>query len=174
VAESPSVDPVEFRHWMARWPTGVTVVTAHLAGADYGLTVNAFVSVTLDPATVLICLTHDADSTPAILRSGRFVINELAFDQREWADRFAQPSTPAEKYAGLAVDRGEEQVPVLRDTLGSMECRVVEPTVTVGDHRIILGRVHKLHTGRDAPPLLFVRRGYAISDGDRSELLPAA
>jgi flavin reductase (DIM6/NTAB) family NADH-FMN oxidoreductase RutF len=174
VAEGSSVDPVEFRHWMARWPTGVSVVTAHHDGADYGMTVNAFLSVTLDPATVLICLTHDADTTQPILRSGRFAVNELAFDQKEWADRFAQASTPAVKFAGLPVERGEHQLPRLADTIGSLSCRVVEPTVTVGDHRIILGRVEALLRGRDVPPLLFVRRGYAISDGDRSELLPSA
>ncbi|MCI4323043.1 MAG: flavin reductase family protein [Thermoplasmata archaeon] len=174
MTDAPSVDPIEFRQWMSRWPTGVSIVTTHHEGADYGLTVNAFLSVTLDPATVLICLTHDADSTPPILRSGRFTVNELAYDQKEWADRFAQASSPVAKFAGMTVERGEHQVPRLTDTIGSLSCRVVEPTVTVGDHRIILGRVEGLRRGRDVPPLLFVRRGYAISDGDRSELLPSA
>src|SRR5690606_40531588 len=52
-----SFDHLEFRRTMGRFPTGVTVVT--MVGPDgqaYGVTVNAFMSVSLEPPLVAVSL----------------------------------------------------------------------------------------------------------------------
>jgi hypothetical protein len=50
-----------FRKAMSSFPTGVTVVTV-AAGDDamYGVTVNSFTSVSLDPMLVLVCLNQNS------------------------------------------------------------------------------------------------------------------
>jgi len=163
-------DSSGFRELMARWATGVSVVTARDGPLDAGLTVNAFLSVSLHPPSVLISLTEDADTTPVIERTGVFAVNVLAADQRPLSERFAQPIPPAEKFAGIPVHRGPTGLALLDGTLGAIECRVasVQPAY---DHILFVGEVVHEDPGRDAPPLLFFRSAYAESEeGDRLHL----
>jgi 3-hydroxy-9,10-secoandrosta-1,3,5(10)-triene-9,17-dione monooxygenase reductase component len=162
-----------FRAWMGLWPTGVSVVTAAEGGQPYGLTVNGFLSVSLDPPTVLLSLANAADSTPVIARTRRFAVNLLAHDQRTLSERFARAIPAPEKFAGLPTQTGGHGVPLLADTLGSLECEVTQ-VLAAGDHQLLLGRVEAIHEGRPAPPLLFFRSRYAEPDAaGRLELPPA-
>jgi len=166
----PSVDPAEFRALAARWPTGVTVVTAREGSMDAGLTVNAFLSVSLAPPSVLVSLTQDADTTPVIERTGSFAVNFLAADQRELSERFARAVAPAEKFVGVPVHRGMTGVALLDAALGAVECRVTS-RVEMHDHVLFVGDVVHQELGREAPPLLFFRSAYAEAEGsDRLHL----
>jgi 3-hydroxy-9,10-secoandrosta-1,3,5(10)-triene-9,17-dione monooxygenase reductase component len=165
-----TVTPDEFRRLMARWLTGVSVVTARDGTTDAGLTVNAFLSVSLAPPAVLVSLTLDADTTPVIERTGRFAVNFLAADQRELSERFARASPPAEKFRGLSVHRGRTGVALLDQTLGAIECRVVS-SVPAYDHVLFVGEVVHEEFGRDAPPLVYFRSSYGEAEGtDRLHL----
>ncbi len=165
------VDPAEFRGLMARWATGVTVVTAHHAGHDAGLTVNAFLSVSLRPPSVLVSLMHDVDSLPVIEASGAFAVNVLASDQRSWSERFARTVPSEEKFRDVTVHRGSDRIPLLDGTLGALVCRRVA-AVPQFDHVLLVGEVVRQETGRDAAPLLFFRSSYAESDGEGRFRLP--
>jgi len=168
-ARSPVAGP-EFRAFMARWPTGVSVVTAREGPVDAGLTVNAFLSVSLSPPSVLVSLTKDADTTPVIERSGSFAVNFLAADQRPVSERFARQTSPAEKFAGLAFHRGRTGIALLDGTLGAVECRTVASTPAY-DHLLFVGEVVALEMGRDALPLVFYGSSYAETEGaDRLHL----
>ena len=153
------VDPNEFRRAMARWPTGVSVVTARSDGEDSGLTVNAFLSVSLAPPTVLVSLSHDATTTPAVERSGRFAVNVLAGGQRELSERFARTVASEEKFRGVPVHRGLGDLPLLDGALAHLECRV-RSAVDASDHRLFLGTVERVGPLGDGPPLLFYRSRY--------------
>ncbi len=165
-------DPAEFRRLMGRWATGVSVVTARAGATDFGLTVNAFLSVSLQPPLVLVSLTHDADTTPVILASGRFAVHLLAFDQRDLSERFASTAPPSEKFSGLPVHRGVSGLARPDGALATFDCRV-RTSFPLTDHLLIVGEVEELETGRDATPLLFFRSAYGESDGsDRLRLPP--
>jgi flavin reductase (DIM6/NTAB) family NADH-FMN oxidoreductase RutF len=164
-------DPMAFRALMARWATGVTVVTAHDAGADAGLTVNAFLSVSLTPPTVLVSLTRNVDTLPLIERSRRFAVNILAADQRPLSDRFASTRPSAEKFEALPLHRSASGIALLDGTLGSLECRVsaLHPAF---DHVLVVGEVEHQEGGRSAPPLLYYHSGYAEVDAEGRVRLP--
>jgi flavin reductase (DIM6/NTAB) family NADH-FMN oxidoreductase RutF len=166
-----TMDGDELRRFMAHWATGVTVVTVGDGPRDFGLTVNAFLSVSLHPPTVLVSLTQDADSTPVLERVGAFAVNLLAFDQRSLSERFAAAVPPEEKFRGLPLRRGVTGAPLLHGTLGALEARVERP-FDVADHRLFLGKVVALHSGRDVEPLLFFRSRYSESAGAGSLTLP--
>jgi 3-hydroxy-9,10-secoandrosta-1,3,5(10)-triene-9,17-dione monooxygenase reductase component len=167
----PGADGPRFRELMAHWATGVSVVTARARGADAGLTVNALLSVSLAPPSLLVSLTQDADTTPVIERSRAFAVNFLSADQRAVSERFAKTVPAPEKFRELPVHRGTTGAPLLDGTLGAAECRVVGWTPTY-DHVLILGEVVRLEAGRDAPPLLFFRSGYAEAEGPDRLRLP--
>jgi flavin reductase (DIM6/NTAB) family NADH-FMN oxidoreductase RutF len=157
---------------MGRWATGVAVVTAHENGTDYGLTVNALLSISLDPPLLLASLTHDADTTPVIERTGRFAVHLLAHDQRPVSERFASTATPRAKFEGLSVHRGSLGLARPEGVLASLDCRV-EQVFPVADHRLIVGRVVALEAAPDRAPLLFFRSRYGELDGpDRLRLAP--
>lgn len=163
VPSSPAPEATAFRKLMARWPTGVSVVTARDGTIDAGLTVNAFLSVSLSPPSVLVSLTKDADTTPVIERTGLFAVNFLAVHQRPMSERFARPSPPAEKFVGLPVHRGRTGLALLDGTLGAIECRVVS-SWPVYDHILLVGEVVHQESGRDAGPLVYFRSGYSAVD----------
>jgi len=160
----PAVDAAGFRQFMGRWPTGVSVVTARDGTLDAGLTVNAFLSVSLAPPSVLVSLTRDADTTPVIERTGRFAVNFLAADQRAVSERFARPSPPAEKFADLPLHRGPGGLALLDGTLGALECRVTSVAPSY-DHVLFVAEVVHQEVGRETLPLLYFRSTYAATDG---------
>jgi flavin reductase (NADH) len=149
----------EFRDLMAVFASGVTVVTSRAGEQDGGMTVSAFFSVTLDPPMVVVSLASSADTTPLVERSGAFAVNLLREEQRDLSIRFADRVPPSQKFEGLPLDRGMGGLPLLKGTLGALECRT-EAKIPVGDHHLFVGRVTAVHGGPPGRPLLYWDRDY--------------
>ena len=167
------IDPKEFRRLMNRWSTGVSVLTAREDDRDFGMTVNALLSVSLEPPLLLVSLSNGADTTPVVERTGAFAVSFLAAGQRHLSERFAQTTSPEEKLRGVAVSRGPLGLAAIDGALGSMECRV-RSVLPVADHRVIVGEAVGLVFGADGVPLIFYRSGYAQADGPTGLQLPPA
>ncbi len=163
----------EFRRAMARWATGVSVVTARGPDGDAGLTVNAMLSVSLEPPSLLVSLHRDVDTLPVVERSRAFAVNLLSHRQQELSERFARAVPSEEKFRGLPVHRGVTGAPLLDGTLGTVECRLVSATPAF-DHRLLVGEVVRIELGADEAPLLFFRSGYASREADERLRLPAS
>jgi flavin reductase (DIM6/NTAB) family NADH-FMN oxidoreductase RutF len=70
--------PREFRNALARFATGVTVVTALHSGKAHAMTANAFVSVSLDSPLVLVSLDNRSrmhQILPAVGRAGTTLLD---------------------------------------------------------------------------------------------------
>ena len=156
-----------FRSALGAFATGVTIVTTRNAeGRDFGLTANSFNSVSLEPPMVLWSLAKSARSLPAFLAATRFAVHVLAADQEELSLRFA--ARRADKFAGLDVERGPEQLPMLRGCSARFLCRTAFRH-DGGDHVIFVGEVEAFdHT--DRPPLLYHGGRYALAV--QKEVLP--
>ncbi len=166
-------DTAAFRSLMSRWATGVSVVTATDQGHDAGLTVNALLSISLDPPSVLVSLMRGVDTLPVLERAKVFGVSLLSASQRHLSERFARAIPSQEKFEGVAFRRGTTGVPLLEGSLGTLECRLVSMT-EVFDHFLLVGEVLGLELGREESPLLFYRSGYATAEGgDRLQLPPA-
>ena len=157
------IDPKELRRVLGHFATGVTIVTTRDdAGRPYGLTANAFTSLSLDPPLVLVCIDRNAETFPHFLTSKHFVVNVLADTQEELSSRFARSG--GDKFAGMAYRTTADGAPILPDTIASLECRIVA-THDGGDHVIHVGQVDHVahHPGR---PLLFFQGRYGRLAGD--------
>ncbi len=168
----PNVDPARFRQAMGRWATGVCVVTTRDGERDLGLTVNAFLSVALDPPTVLVSIGDESNSAEAIRRSARFAITVLRADQEDVGRRMALDRPPAEKFQNLPLRRSPRGLAWVEGGLASLECHVVA-SYRAHDHWLILGEVETIEIGADGLPLLYYRSHYSEGDPPDRVRLPS-
>jgi flavin reductase (DIM6/NTAB) family NADH-FMN oxidoreductase RutF len=151
-----SVSEHEFRDTLARWASGVTVVTARHDGVPVGMTAASFSSVSLDPPLVLECIAHSASSHEGLIEAPGFAIHILGADQDEMSALFAQPGP--DKFAGFPDERGPYDVPLLPAGVARLVCAPHE-TLDGGDHTIMIGRVVRTELeGTD--PLVYCNRAY--------------
>jgi len=75
---------------MRQFATGITVVTTvRPDGFYYGITVNSFTSVSLDPPLILICIDKKTEANRILPQTGYFCVNILHEGQQYLSDRFA-------------------------------------------------------------------------------------
>src|SRR5947209_6009693 len=79
----------DFRDALGVFPTGVTVITTKGPDEPYGMTANAFSSVSLDPPLILVCVIKDTVGSESIERNGIFAVNILSEDQEPISRYFA-------------------------------------------------------------------------------------
>jgi flavin-dependent trigonelline monooxygenase, reductase component len=164
------LDRRELRRALGRFVTGVTILTAlDEAGRVRGLTANSFTSVSLDPPLILVCIDHRTASHDVFDRTDRFVVNILADDQTELANRFA--SSSADKFDDVAVLRDRTGPPVLDGCTAWLACDV-ESRFSAGDHLVVIGRVREFATDV-AQPLAFCQGAYVSLLPDRIEAVGA-
>ena len=107
------------RHWIyaRQWAplTGVTIVTARCDdGQPYGLTVNSFNSVSLDPPLVLWSLDNHHDKGDLFRNAGGFAVNIMPAGSDELIRKFAVNT--ADRFDGTAWHWGASGHPVLDST----------------------------------------------------------
>jgi 3-hydroxy-9,10-secoandrosta-1,3,5(10)-triene-9,17-dione monooxygenase reductase component len=149
------IDPQQFREVMGRFVTGVTVVTLAHEGELRGMTANAFSSVSLDPALLLVCVDEHASMHAYFQSSDAFAVNILGADQQEVSKSFAQKGEKDEVMGGFPFRPGPLGSPILEGVLAWAECRV-EHRYAGGDHLIVVGRVVDLGIEHpEGAPLVF-------------------
>lgn len=142
------MDTRELRNCFGRFATGVTVVTYTADGERYGLTVNSFTSVSLEPPLLLVSIDRRAKAY-VNLKGKPFVVNILSAEQIDIAWHFAGRTKEGLEIAW----REGKQAPRLDGVLGWLECTPWQ-TYDGGDHMLFLGEI-KDFDYRDGEPLIF-------------------
>jgi flavin reductase (DIM6/NTAB) family NADH-FMN oxidoreductase RutF len=156
-----AVAPADLRSVAGRFPTGVTVITCRdRAGDIHGMTANSFVSISLDPPTILVSV-RPGRMHAMIAETGRFAVNLLAADQEAISHHFSK-KTLLDAVPGFDLEDG---MPVLRDAIGFMVCDVAD-SVRVNDHTLFFGAVSACgHAAGE--PLVFYGSAYRRLEQDR-------
>lgn len=135
----PGFNGRALRDAFGSFATGVTIVTTSgPGGADIGLTANSFSSVSLDPPMVLWSLARTSTNIDAFRHSAHFAVHILSADQEALSARFA--SKVANRFEGLALDRGPSDIPLLQDCMARFTCRLAYQ-YEGGDHVIFVGEI---------------------------------
>jgi flavin reductase (DIM6/NTAB) family NADH-FMN oxidoreductase RutF len=147
-----AVDQIGFRSIMARFATGVTVITSTGAAGPAGMTANAVASLSLDPLLVMAGFDLRSRTLTAVRQSRRFAVNVLASDQEQISRIFAGKQPEPEKFTACAY-RERSGLPVIAGALAWLTCRVtaIHPG---GDHVIVVGSAIEMG-GDGGEPLLF-------------------
>ena len=179
----PPVTERQFRDALAQFATGVTIITAPRAAAEFvGFTANSFNSVSLDPPLIVWSLARRSRSLAAFESAERYAVNVLAHDQVDLARRFSRPH--ADRFAGVAFRLGAAGAPLIEGCVAWLECRhhALHPA---GDHMLFIGEVeacayrHVAAAGLARRPISsrprLAGRGYALLRGrDRRARYSAA
>lgn len=152
------IDTGRLRRCFGRFATGVTVVTYRSEGASYGVTVNAFTSVSLDPPLALVSVDRRARAC-ALIEGNSFTVNLLGEDQSELAWQFA--GRPKE---GLEVAWEEgEFAPRLAGCIGWIECSPWR-SYDGGDHVLHVGEVENFESYGGEPLMFYGGKLHRIGD----------
>ncbi len=149
----PHIDPRAFRDALGQFPTGVTVVTARgKDGRPFGVTVNSFSSLSLDPPLVLWSLANHSGTYSSFMEAGHFAIHVLAEGQEHLCRQFARSGI--DRFGDVKLEEGLGGVPLLPDVAALFECRSLYRHWG-GDHVIFVGRVDRCRKWPDRKPLVF-------------------
>jgi len=155
-AEQHDEDPRRvFRDVMARFATGVTVVTTSVDGEVFGMTANAFMAGSLEPLLCVVSIRRAALMHDRLMTAGHFGISFLGERQRHFAAHFA----------GRRIDHLAPEfdhygpTPVLQGSLAAVTATVVD-TAPCGYHTLFVGAIGSMTLGTDDPPLLFYAGRY--------------
>lgn len=146
----------DFRAAVGTFATGVTVVTTSGEEHAYGMTANAFSSVSLDPPLVLVCVISNSEGGAHIKRNGCFAVNILHANQEPMSRYFASRDRPRGRDAFRDVPHSTLATgsPILDGALGFLDCRL-HAEHEAGDHQIFIGEVLELGFAPDGQPLVF-------------------
>lgn len=148
-----SLDSREFRNAMGTFATGICIITANPEGHEpFGMTVNSFASVSLDPALILWSLQNNSECMPAFEKATKFAVNILASDQEALSNLYAKKGDHALAPEHFRI--GKAGTPVMHGVVTSFECNMWA-RYPGGDHVILVGEVTEMETNINKQPLLF-------------------
>lgn len=142
------MDEKLFRKAMSMFATGITVVSLYDNNEPKGMTVNAFMSVSLDPALVAVSIAEGASMFDSFLETESFGVSMLREDQLDVSQIFARQKE------GEVTFHDVKGVPVLKDSLATVSCHVYKK-VEAGDHVIFIGEVTAINVAEDEPIIYF-------------------
>ncbi|MCW5965702.1 MAG: flavin reductase family protein [Bryobacterales bacterium] len=150
-----------FRHFCARFASGVTVTTVcDEAGNPHGLTASSFTAVSLNPPLILVCINHNSGVLQHFRRASHFAVNILNDQQQGLSNQFALKSR--DRFEGVPWRPGHGGSPLLDDCLAQVEC-MTHKIVDAGDHAVFFGEVVAARVA-DGAPLLYFDRAYRLLD----------
>jgi flavin reductase (DIM6/NTAB) family NADH-FMN oxidoreductase RutF len=149
--------PTELRRVFSTFPTGVVAMAAVVGDVPVGLAASSFVSVSLEPALVSVCVAHTSTTWPVLRAAARLGISVLGAHQESAGRQLA--ARGVDRFAGLGWRATADGAVLLAGASAWLDC-AVDRQVPAGDHDIVLLRVHDLGADPRVPPLVFHGSAY--------------
>lgn len=155
-----SLDSEKLRQAMRAWTTGVAIVTSMYEGQQYGMTVNSFTSISLEPPLISVTLKQLTHTHDLVVKSGMFAVTILAAEQQELSVRFAgKLPNITDRFDGVQTERLFSDIPVFKNGLAFFHCRVVN-SMPVGENTLFVAEVIAAHGEGAGNPLVYHNREY--------------
>lgn len=155
-----TLDSEQLRRAMRAWTTGVTVVTAKHNDQQYGMTVNSFTSISLEPPLVSLVLRRLTHTHELIEGSGEFSVTILSSEQKELSDRFAGKFPEIkDRFEGVPTETLLIDAPLLKGGIAYFNCRVVN-SIPVGENTLFVAEVIAARGDGEGEPLVYHNRVY--------------
>jgi flavin reductase (DIM6/NTAB) family NADH-FMN oxidoreductase RutF len=157
---------LQFRLIMRRLAGGVSIITAGRGEDITGMTVTSVTSLSVDPPRLLVSVNRQASSFALIERHGLFGVNILGADQLDLTRRFSNGKLKGrQRFDGIDWSAGSSGVPILGESLATLECRV-EEIIERHSHAIIIGSLLDFDLSSRPSSLVYWNSGYIEIDRD--------
>ncbi len=134
---------------------GLYIITASADGRDNGQCANTCFQVTSEPATIALGINKQNFTHELIEKSGKLGVSILNQTGQEYARRFGYRSgRDSDKFADLAVHRGNSGVLLLDDVLSTMEATVINQ-LDAGTHTLYLAKVTSAELLQKGDPMTY-------------------
>jgi flavin reductase (DIM6/NTAB) family NADH-FMN oxidoreductase RutF len=147
-----ALESTDLRRVFGAYPTGVTAVAALIDGVPAGITANSFTSVSLEPPIVSICVAHTSTTWPLLRRAARLGISVLGAHQERHGRALSQRR--GDRFDSVRWRATADGAVLLDGASAWLDCSI-DREIRVGDHDLILLRVHALDADAAVPPLVF-------------------
>ena len=155
-----TLDPEKLRHAMRAWTTGVAIVTSIYADQQYGMTINSFTSISLEPPLICVTLKQLTHTHDLVVKSSMFSVTILTSAQKELSDRFAgKMPNVTDRFAGLQTETISLDSPVFKEGMAYFDCVVVS-SMPVGENTLFVAEVVDARGEGGGDPLVYHNREY--------------
>ena len=153
-----TLDPEQLRHTMRAWTTGVAIVTAVHEGQRYGMTVNSFTSISLEPPLISVSLKKLTHTHELVEKSGEFAVTILSANQGGLSDRFAgKIPNITDRFEGVETEKLVIDAPLIKGGMAFLNCRVVN-TAPAGENTLFIAEVVAARGEGEGDPLVYHNR----------------
>lgn len=155
-----TLDSEKLRQAMRAWTTGVAIITSIYEDQQYGMTVNSFTSISLDPPLVSVALKQFTHTHELVVKSGMFSVTILTSAQKELSDRFAgKLPNITNRFDGVQTETISLDSPVFKDGMAYFDCRVIS-SMPVGENTLFVAEVLDARGEGEGEPLVYHNRHY--------------
>jgi flavin reductase len=164
--------PQAFRQLMRLHPAAVNIIATGRAPHRTGMTVSAFMSLGVEPPTVVCAINRNAFSYAHMTDNQVFSVNTLAVEHIELAKLFAGQAQLSgdDRFDAQQWGQFDSGSPFLRDAVMSLECRLIRQ-VQESTHCLMVGEFISGLYNDDALPLLY-RNGQWVTTSDDLLMVP--
>lgn len=145
-----------FRDAMGKFATGITVVTTEHEEEIIGMTVNAFMSISLDPHLIAVSIGENASMYEILQQTKQFGVSILAEEQKDLSMIFAKQIEQNQEIDYVKLD----EIPVIKHSLVTLACHVKE-MVKAGDHMVFIAEVTEFVIN-EGTPILYADGAYRL------------
>lgn len=138
-----------FRDVMGQFATGITIVSTNQDNDIQAMTVNAFMSVSLEPKLVAVSIDENASMYRVLQEGKKFGISILAEEQKDLAMICAKQKKKDRVIPFIRLDGA----PVIDESIAVLSCKVAN-AVKAGDHKIFIAEVSEVKLNK-ANPVIF-------------------
>lgn|SRR5690625_1590534 len=144
------MDDQSFRDAMGKFSTGIAVITTEYDDKIVGMTVNTFVSISLNPRLIAISIGDTTNMYRILSETKKFGVSILKEDQKELSMIF---SNQIKKSVEIHFE-DRDGLPVIKNSLATISCHV-KNMVIAGDHMIFISEVTDFAINEGDPILYF-------------------
>jgi flavin reductase (DIM6/NTAB) family NADH-FMN oxidoreductase RutF len=145
-------DSRTLRNAFGCFPTGVTAICAMIDGQPVGMAASSFVSVSLDPPLVLVCIQNSSSTWRKLRNAPRIGVSVLGEGHDHACSQLAAKS--GDRFESLDWSSTDCGAVLLDGAAASLDCSIAEE-IAAGDHRLVLLRIERLEFQPAVNPLVF-------------------
>jgi flavin reductase (DIM6/NTAB) family NADH-FMN oxidoreductase RutF len=146
------LDSRTLRNAFGCFPSGVTAICAMIDDEPVGMAASTFVSVSLDPPLVLVCIQNSSETWKKLRNAPRIGVSVLGEEHDRACSQLAAKS--GDRFESLEWSATEGGAVLMEGAAVSLDCSIVEE-IAAGDHHMVLLRIGALNFQPAVNPLVF-------------------